>query len=335
MLLNPTVLALILVSLSVSGMLLLASVFAVRILRHWDIKSGSELQISLERRTYLISTILAWVFMAELIALLLFVYNAEALSSQFTGAMCATGVLNINGYGWPTLFLKIALFFLGAIWLILNHIDRKGYDYPLVRIKYALLLLIAPLVWAEALLQLLYFLNMDPDVITSCCGSLFSADAEGVAAEISSFTPRTAMLLLVGSGAAVMISGVAYARRQVGGLLFTVISLIAFVSALIATVSFIALYIYEHPHHHCPFCILKAGHDFRGYLLYIPLFAATALALGSGLMSRFRHIPSLSADIEAETPTMTWMALLGYLIFYLIAAWSVLGSNLILGENWW
>ncbi|MEZ5581200.1 MAG: hypothetical protein R3F40_18405 [Candidatus Competibacteraceae bacterium] len=67
-----------------------------RILRHWNIHSGSELQLRLERRTYLISTLLGFALGAELLSLLLFAQTAESLSGQFVGAMCATGVLNIN-----------------------------------------------------------------------------------------------------------------------------------------------------------------------------------------------------------------------------------------------
>ena len=120
MLLNPSIMALILVSAVVSFMLLLSTGFSLKIVRHWDIHSGSEQQLQLERGTYLISTLLIFAFIAELVSLLLFIYNAEAMSSQFVGAMCATGVLNINAWGWPTLFLKIAIFFSGAIWLSLN-----------------------------------------------------------------------------------------------------------------------------------------------------------------------------------------------------------------------
>lgn len=66
-----------------------------------------------ERRTYLISTLLGFALGAELLSLLLFVQTAESLSSQFIGAMCATGVLNINHFGFP-LLLKIAVFFSGG-----------------------------------------------------------------------------------------------------------------------------------------------------------------------------------------------------------------------------
>jgi hypothetical protein len=108
MLISPAVLALNLVSLTVSLLILLSAGFAIRVLQNWDITSGSELQLALERRTYLIATLITWCFATSAVSLLLFVYNAEQMSTQFVGAMCATGVLNANPWGWPTLLLKIA-----------------------------------------------------------------------------------------------------------------------------------------------------------------------------------------------------------------------------------
>jgi hypothetical protein len=335
MLINPAIMALILVSAIVSLMLLLASGFAFQLLRHWDIASGSERQLRLERRTYLISTLLAWTFASELASLLLFIYNAESMSGQFVGAMCATGVLNVNGWGWPTLILKIIIFFSGATWLVLNQLDNKGYDYPLIRFKYRFLLLLTPLVFTEFVFQLNFFLQMDPDVITSCCGSLFSADGQGVAAEVAGLAPRTALWLLLISATLLFVSGIPFALRGRGGPVYALVSSLAFISALIAIISFIALYIYEHPHHHCPFCILKEGHDFVGYLLYIPLFSATALALGSGITAPWRSIPSLKEATARLTPLLAWSSLTLFLIFYLLSAWIVLDSNLVMDGVWW
>lgn len=334
MLLSPAIMALILVSVVVSMMLLLASAFAIQVVRHWDMESGSERQLVLERRTYLISTLVIWALAAELISLLLFVYNAEAMSSQFVGAMCATGVLNVNEWGWPTLLTKMAVFFSGAVWLLLNSFDNKAYDYPLVRLKYLLLLLVVPLVLAEVVFQLRHFLNMNPNVITSCCGALFSADAEGVAAEISGLQPANAMLALVGSGILVGAAGVWYGLTKRGGGIFAAAAAAAFVMALVAIVSFISLYIYEHPHHHCPFCILKSGYNYIGYLLYIPLFAGTALALGVGAISPWKQVASLTAVVERDATRLSWLATLLFALFYLIATWAVYSSNLRMPEVW-
>lgn len=333
--LNPAILALTLAALVNAALLLLASGFALRVVRGWDLASGSEYQLRLERSTYLISTLVTFAFAVELVALLLFVYNAEALSSQFTGAMCATGVLNSNPYGWPALLLKIVVFFAAALWLQLNRLDNQGEDYPLTRRKYGLLLAITPLVWAEAVVQTTFFLEMDPDVITSCCGSLFSAAGQGVAAEMAGVAPGWAAVLLFGSGLLLMVLGGWRHGHGGGGRVLAFGGLLAFPAAMVGIVSFVALYVYEHPHHHCPFCILKAGHDFIGYGLYLPLFAATALALGAGAASFHRGIPSL----HQAAARMEWgagrLALVGFALFYALSLWLVVRSNLTLGEGLW
>lgn len=335
MLLSPAIMALILVSCVVLLMLLVAAGFAIQLLRHWDMSSGSERQLRLERRTYLISTLLAWAFSAELVSLLLYVYNAESMSGQFVGAMCATGVLNVNEWGWPTLFLKIAIFFSGATWLILNALDNRGYDYPLIRIKYWLLLLLVPLVAAETWLQLRYFLELQPDVITSCCGSLFSANDQGVAGEVTAVSPRLAMWGLYISGALVLLTGLFYHYSGRGGLLFGLFAVAAFVIALVAIVSVISPYIYAHPEHHCPFCILKSGHGFAGYLLYIPLFAATAWALGVAVVSPWRQVESLREAVAASGHRLVRRSLVMFFLFYLACAVYVYNSELVMQGVWW
>lgn len=334
MLLSPAILALILVSAVISLMVIVAGVFAIQLLQHWDINSGRELQLRLERRTYLISTLLTWVFVSALISLMLFIYNAESMSGQFVGAMCATGVLNANEWGWPTLFLKISIFFSGSVWLALNYLDNKGYDYPLVKTKYFLLLLIIPLVVNEFYVQSRYFLEMNPDIITSCCGSLFSVDAKGVAAEVSSLSPRQAIIALYGTGLLLMLSGSWYLLRRQGGLVFSLAGIAAFIAALMAIISYISLYIYEHPHHHCPFCILKSGHDYAGYTLYIPLFLATSMALAAGSISLWGKIPSLNTSVETYTPRLVYTTLILFNIFYALATWWVWQSNLTMESIW-
>lgn len=335
MLLNPAILALLMVSAIISLMLLMASGFAFKILRNWDINSGSERQLQLERRTYLISTLLSWAFTFELISLLLFVYNAEAMSGQFVGAMCATGVLNVNVWGWPTLFLKITIFFVGVVWLALNYLDNRGYDYPLVKLKYFLLLLILPLVVIEFFVQANYFLLMDPDIITSCCGSLFSSAGEGVSNEISSLSPKQAIVTLYGSGLIVMLSGTWYLVRRRGNLLFALSSIGGFVIALMSIISTVSPYIYENPNHHCPFCILKSGHDYAGYTLYIPLFLATATALAAGAIAPWNKIQSVSDEVEIQARRFTYSALTLFTLFYAVATYWVLQSHLTMETVWW
>jgi hypothetical protein len=337
-LISPAVLALNGVSFTVTLLMVMAAGFGLQVVRHWDIRSGSERQLSLERRTYLISTLVTWCFAAAVLSLLLFVYNAEQMATQFVGAMCATGVLNAHPLGWPTLFLKILVFFAGAAWLMLNRLDNQAPDYPLIRVKYWMLLGLLPLVAMEAGVQLRYFLGLNPDVITSCCGSLFTAEGEGVAATVSALDPAWSLAALYGSGLVVLSLGALHVWRVLaggGGIAFSLSSTLAFVAALAAIVSCVALYIYEHPHHHCPFCILKGGHGFVGYWLYVPLFTATALALGVGLISPWGRIPSLKVAVRADGRRFTALSLALFAVFYGVATYSILTSNLRMEGVWW
>ncbi|MGZ6291871.1 MAG: hypothetical protein ACXWMK_06730, partial [Syntrophales bacterium] len=123
MILHPAIIALVLVSLLISGMVIYASFFGVQIIRHWDIESGSEGQLALERRTYLISTILSYMLIFQIGSLFLYIYTADSLHGLFVGAMCAAGTLNVNPYGYPTFLLKILNFILAGMWLIINYTD--------------------------------------------------------------------------------------------------------------------------------------------------------------------------------------------------------------------
>ena len=73
MLFHPSIIALCVASLLIGLMVSYSAYYGIKILRWWDIKSGSELQLVLERRTYLISTILTYTFGFYLISLFLYV----------------------------------------------------------------------------------------------------------------------------------------------------------------------------------------------------------------------------------------------------------------------
>jgi hypothetical protein len=243
--------------------------------------------------------------------------------------------LNANPWGWPALFLKIAVFFSGAAWLTLNRVDTRSRDYPLVRPKYALLLGLVPLVWMETGVLLRFLLNLDPAVIVSCCGALFSPAGQGVAAEVSGIAPAWGLALLY-AAALPTLAAAWWARRGAGaGLPLAGLALLHYVLALVAVVSVIALYVYEHPHHHCPFCVLKAGHHFIGYALYVPLFAATAWALASGVIAPWRTRPGLRALVDAETRRLAGRSLMALLLFHAVAAWAMLSSGLRMAGVWW
>ena len=335
MLFQPAIIALLMAAGVAVLMLTAAAPFAVQVILRWDIRSGSEQQLALERRTYLFSTLLSFVFVIQLAALLLFVFNADRLSGMFVGAMCAVGTLNVNDYGFPSLISQMGVFFLAAMWLAINHVDTRAPDYPLVRIKYGLLLLLLPVLVLSFWLELQYFLGLKANVITSCCGSLFSGDAKTIAGEASGMAAPPAIFLFYSGLTAAIGLALWHWRRgsRRSGYLLAAASAAAFVAAIIGVLSFISLYIYEHPHHHCPFCILKPEYDYQGYWLYLPLFTATAAGLGAGALQPFARVRSLASVIPGVSARLAGVAAVGYSLFIAVATYFVLASKLILIEH--
>ncbi|WP_428827556.1 hypothetical protein ACLIKD_05900 [Azonexus sp. IMCC34842] len=335
MLFQPAIIALLMAAGVAVVMLAAAAPFAVRVIRHWDIRSGAERQLGLERQTYLFSTLLSFVFVAQLGALLLFVFNADRLSAMFVGAMCAVGTLNVNGYGFPSLITQMLVFFFAAMWLAINHVDTRAPDYPLVRIKYALLLVLLPLLIVSFWLELKYFLGLKANVITSCCGSLFSEKATTIASEASAMAAQPALFLFYGTMTLTIANALWHWRlpSRTGGYLLAASSAMGFIVAIIGVLSFISLYIYEHPHHHCPFCILKPEYSYQGYWLYVPLFTGTAAGLGAGALQAFARVRSLQAIVPAVSGRLAGLAAAGYMLFIALATWFVVASNLILIER--
>jgi len=332
MIFQPAIIALLLAGGISLFMLLAASPFAVQVIRHWDIASGSERQLKLERLTYLFSTLVAFVCLVQILAALLFVFNADKMSVMFVGAMCAVGALNVNAFGFPALYAQLALFFLAVLWLALNHVDSRARDYPLVRLKYGLLLAAIPLFALSLWLQLSYFLGLKADVITSCCGSMFSEQAETLASEVTALEARPAMIVFYGTLAATMALSAWHwlGRGNVSGYLTGLASLAGFVAANSGILAFVSLYIYEHPHHHCPFCILKPEYDYQGYALYVPLFVGAAAGMSAGVLRLLSGRPSLAAVIDATSRPLAGVATVGFGLFLAVASFMIWHSNLIL-----
>ena len=329
--LHPAVLALLLIALLISGMGIYAGYYGMRILGRWDPASGSEGQLELECRTYLISTVMSYILSFELMSLFLFVYTAEDLHSLFTGAMCAAGTLAVNSFGYPTLLLKIVNFLLAGVWLVVNHADSKGYDYPLIRVKYELLNVVVPLLLLECFLLFAYFSGVKPDVITSCCGSLFSHESSSFSGDLAALPHLPMQIAFFVGMAFTAVSGLFFYVKGRAGYLFSAAAAVTFLLSAASVLSFICLYFYELPSHHCPFCLLQKEYHYVGYILYATLFGGAVAGIGAGVLLPFRNVGSLARIIPAIQRRLTVMTLLCYLLFTMIVVWKMAFSALRLG----
>lgn len=332
MILHPGILAL----LAGSGIVLLlmsyGGVLGLRIMARWDRRSSSEEQLRLERKTYLVSTLLGYAFGFELMSVFLFIYTVDDIHPLFSGAMCATGSLNANPAGWLALAVKIALFFAGAVWLAVNRLDQRSEDTPLVRLKYPALLAILPLAALDFYLLLRYFLGLQPEIITSCCGALFSADAGGVAAELAGLPVRQSMGAFYGTAGLLGVTASLCLWRRWGFLryLLSTVAAAFFAVAVASIVSFVSIYIYEMPYHHCPFDILQRQFGFVGYPLYGSLFAGTLFCLLPGITQPLKAVGTLSEEINRSEKTWLWLGALFILAFVGLASWPVVFGPFIL-----
>jgi hypothetical protein len=332
MLFQPAILALLLASAASVSMLLGVSPFAVAVLRHWDIRSGSERQLALERRTYLVSVLVTLVLATELVSLLLFVFNADRMAPMFRAAMCAVGTLHVDEYGFPALLAQVAIFFAAFTWLAVNRVDVQAPDYPLVRIKYGMLLGLGPLLATASGLQLSYFLGLKADVVTSCCARLFTGQTSGLSGDLAALSPATGMAAFYG-GLTLAVAAAAWTWLQPrASYALAATSAVAFATTIAGVISFVSLYVYEHPHHHCPFCLLKAEYGYRGYWIYVPLFVATASGVAAGAVRAVARAPSVRSIAQVVCRQLAWVSAAGFIAVAVVASVFVLRSNLILFE---
>lgn len=318
MIMQPAVIALFLGSILSSSMVLYSAYFGVAILRHWDLKSGSELQLGLERKTYLVATIMSYSFAFQLFSLFLFIFTADKLNSLFTGAMCAAGTLNVNHYGYPALILKVIGFILGGTWLIMNYADNRAFDYPLIRRKYFFLAAIAPFLIAEAMVQAAYFLNLKPHVITSCCGSLFSAEGSSASVVLAALPVGPAGITFYAALGFTFVTGLFFLRKERTGYLFSASCAVTFVVSAVSLVSFISPYFYELPTHRCPFCILQKEYHSVGYFLYVTLLSGVVCGTGIAALAGTRKIESLQGTIPRLLKSLAVIAMVSYLLFAVV-----------------
>lgn len=281
MILHPGVLALLLGGTISLVMLSGGALLGIRIARRWDPDGAEADQLSLERRAWLVAVLVRWAIVFEALSLLLFIYTADVIHPLFVGAMCATGTLNANPIGWHLIWIKLLLFLLGSLWMVVNHLDLQLPEAPLTRLKFIALVPLLPLVAADLVLTLVYFAGLEPEVITSCCGALFSSGGEGLASELAAL-PLRPMIIAFYLVSILFALLLVVCRQTTGRLWRTLLALNALGFAavsLASVVSFISVYYYRLPSHHCPFDLLQGHYHFIGYPLYLCLFGATLCGL--------------------------------------------------------
>lgn len=330
MILHPGIIGLIFGAAICLMMLIYAALTGGLILKNWDFSSSSEFQLQLERKTYLVSTIVHWALLFQALSLILFVYTMEDIHGLFVGAMCATGSLNANPIGWFALLIKIVTLFLSSFWLALNSIDQKLENIPFVRLKYGFLFALIPLIITDFALVLAYFMGLEPAMITSCCGSLFGSSSMSAISTLSAFPVAEAMVSFYIAAAGYTLLNIFILRSRAG--LFRVLTSVAGILFLFvgigAVISFVSIYIYELPTHHCPFDLLQGNYNYIGYPIYFLLYLSVYYGVLPGLFCPLRNSPEVNILIGKEERRWVIRAVSSTLGLVFLVSYAVLSSNL-------
>jgi hypothetical protein len=147
-----------------------AVVYAANILRYWQPSIADEKQLLLERKNYLVGVLSQLVLFFQFIGLIFFIFTLNThLPTLIKGAMCASGVLQANSFGLPLLYEKTGGIFLYIIFLVYQYLDNTEPSYPLTPKKYWWLLPSFVLLVTDFTLQILFYTNIEPNRIVTCC----------------------------------------------------------------------------------------------------------------------------------------------------------------------
>ena len=250
------------------------------ILHHYEKDATSELQYKLEKKSYLVTTIIYISFIIKVILLPYFTFTIDELSNIITGAMCGAGVIGANSYGEPLMVLKIFIIIMMMLWLTLNRYDLESKNFQYFKQKMLFFIFIFVLLGVEIVLEYLFFTNLTTQDPVSCCSTLYSSSQD-----INPLPFNISIPTLIGSFYLVYISILLVSYFQKKYLLF-IASLIYTYLAYLSIVYFFSTYIYELPSHKCPYCLLQSEYYFIGYIIYSSIIIALFYTLNTLLFNK-------------------------------------------------
>ena len=263
------------------GLLFVAFLVTLGLLKKWNFDAFTTEQFNLENRSYLVTTILFFVIILKIVLLPYFVYTIDNLSNIVPGAMCGAGVIKANAYGNPLLALKIIILFLAALWLTINRLDLKAKNYPYLKIKSWFFIAIFLFLSVEYLLDILYFTQIDTSNPVTCCSVIFGQTGGSNGLPLHLDIPKLLMLFYL----FFVLQILTILTKKV------VLSLVASIGfgvvSYYAVVYFFGTYIYQLPTHQCPFCMLQDHYYYVGYLVWGLLLLGLFFTMNHTMMQIF------------------------------------------------
>ena len=258
-------------------LLLVAFVVSLKVLVKWDFESFTPFQFALERQSYLVTTIILFVFLLKFILVVYFIFSIDALALLLPGAMCGAGVIKANEYGSYLLILKFFILFLLTLWLFVHFYDMRTKNHQWFKHKSWLFSVIFLFIVLELVLDFGYFSNIDTHLPVSCCAALFG-QLEG--ANPLPFGLSVTLLLVLFYLHYILLI---LTLKSGYTMLYIITNILFIFIAYYAVVYFFGTYIYQLPTHKCPFCMLQPEYYYIGYLVWGSLFMGSYIGLADAV----------------------------------------------------
>ncbi len=134
----------------------------------------------LEKDFYLVSTVGWMTFATRLLAIPLFWVTVISLIPAVPGAMCEFGVFQAGApFSWADLGLKLFTMFAFGGWLFFDLVNRKLKGSPLMGSLSRGFVLLIPLLFVDALLDISFFGGLKP-LVVPCCMVVYSNTAQSL-----------------------------------------------------------------------------------------------------------------------------------------------------------
>jgi hypothetical protein len=140
----------------------------------------SDQRYEMEKQFYLVSTV-GWMTMAtRILAIPLFWVTVISLIPAVPGAMCEFGVFQAGApWSWADLGLKFLTMFAFGGWLFYDIMNRKLKGSPLMGSLSRGFVMLMPLLFIDAILDISFFGGLKP-LVVPCCMVVYSNTAAGL-----------------------------------------------------------------------------------------------------------------------------------------------------------
>jgi len=253
----------------------------------YDANSYTEEQYRLEKRSYLVVTLLSLGFFSRLMMIPLWFWILTSLIPSVPGAMCLLGVLQVNPIvSYSTTTLKFVLPAIYGYWLVLNFLDGKVPSQPFMKRKMLFLVPLGISVLLEVVFDTRFLLSIFPRQV-GCCTSIFYEPSKRGIVDGSSWIWVVASFISL-----MMVLGYIFRcfilEKRLGDfvkeksnrhifevILETLIILIIFALYIVALHVKISPLILNLPSNHCIFCLLQNSKT--SLLSFIAVFCGLTL----------------------------------------------------------